>query len=521
VLTAATLEDARAQLQEKGLRILQLKPPPGSAPPPQVHGQASREGPKPSPPPGKPPGTPAKPAAPRGPSGPIPPAPGAAAHRPAPPRTATKFLYQAVDRSGRPKDGLLLAVSLEEARRQLDERQLKVLLLKPADGAAVQTSEPPPAAPAPAAPASAPLPRAAARPAPRAREATPEASPRLSLRQLNLLAIQLSVMMNAGLSYFRALSALAEAEDLATAHVANQLAQKIHDGYSLSRAMASMPGTFDNFFVRMVRVGETTGNMHQVLAMLTDTLTRQEKQRSRVMGALAYPAFILAASGLMVTFLVYYMLPGYLTLFSQSGVETPFFTRALIWVSRSPLPLVCLGLPLAGLGVLYASAPRLEASRRALDHLRFHTPGLKVWFRKALLIRICRNLALMTSTGIGLVDGLQILTSPSTGFPAMDAALLGARDGITNGASLADSLGAQPAEIIPRFLVQAVEGGEQVGKVPHFLEKWADMLEEDLDYTIDSFIQLLEPMMLLVMGFIVGFIVLAAFMPVFTLIRTL
>lgn len=448
---------------------------------------------------------------------PAPPAP------PAPARaSATKFLYQAVDRSGRPKDGLLLAVSPEEARRLLEERQLKVLLLKPADSGAVQTSEPAPApvaAPAPSAPT--PQRPTVARAAPRARETTPEASPRLSLRQLNLLAIQLSVMMNAGLSYFRALSALAEAEDLTTAHVANQLAQKIHDGYSLSRAMASMPGTFDNFFVRMVKVGETTGNMHQVLAMLTEALTRQEKQRSRVMGALAYPAFILAASGLMVAFLVYYMLPGYLTLFTQTGVETPFFTRALIALSRSPLPLVGLGLPLGALGLLYLSAPRLEASRRALDYLRFHTPGLKIWFRKALLIRVCRNLALMTSTGIGLMDGLQILTSPTTGFPAMDAALLSTRDHIANGASLADSLAAQSAEVIPRFLVQAVEGGEAVGKVPHFLDKWADMLEEDLDYTIDSFIQMLEPLMLLAMGFIVGFIVLAAFMPVFTLIQTL
>ena len=517
MLNAATLEDARTQLQAKGLRILQLKPPPGDA----GSGVHRTEGPKPSPPPGKPPGTPTrstpKVAAPPPPAPPPPPARSAPPPR-APARNATKFLYQGVDRSGRPKDGLLLAVSLEEARRQLEERQLKVLILKPADGSSVQTSEP-----APDPPRAVPLPEPVAPPraVPSRRDAVPEASPRLSLRQLNLLAIQLSVMMNAGLSYFRALSALSEAEDLATAHVANQLAQRIHDGYSLSRAMASMPGTFDDFFVRMVKVGETTGNMHQVLHMLTDALTRQEKQRSRVMGALAYPAFILAASGLMVAFLVYYMLPGYLTLFAQTGVETPFFTRALIWLSRSPIPLVGIGLPLGALGLLYASAPRLEASRRALDYLRFHTPGIKLWFRKALLIRICRNLALMTSTGIGLHDGLQILTSPSTGFPAMDRALLSARDGITNGDSLADSLGAQPAEIIPPFLVQAVAGGEQIGKVPHFLEKWADMLEEDLDYTIDSFIQMLEPIMLLVMGVIVGFVVLAAFMPVFTLIRTL
>ncbi|MBI3926120.1 MAG: type II secretion system F family protein [Armatimonadetes bacterium] len=421
--------------------------------------------------------------------------------------------YRCLEMDGTTISGTLTASSEEEARQQLIERGLRILELERPG----RKARPAPPERIPAEAVRAPEAPPTQRPPP---VVLPKAAGvRLPLRALNLFTLQFEVMISAGITYLRALEALANTPDLQVAQVAHQLLDKVSAGTALSKGMASMPRTFDAFYVRMVRVGETTGSMHRVLRQIGQALSRDQEKRSRLISALTYPAMVLTASLLMITFLVYFMLPGYLVLFTETGAELPLPTRALVWISSSSFPLLLVSGLVAALLALVVSARYHPRSRRTLERLVHRIPRIGSLLRQYLVIRVVRNIALMLHTGVPLMEALDLLSRPTTGDAEMDLALQEVRSELASGAGIAQAFRVSPR--FPRFLVDAIAAGEEVGKVPEFLERWAGMLEEDLEYSLDALIQLLEPAMLMVMGLVVGFIVLAAFLPVFALLKTL
>ncbi|MEW6279114.1 MAG: type II secretion system F family protein [Candidatus Eremiobacterota bacterium] len=343
---------------------------------------------------------------------------------------------------------------------------------------------------------------------------SPPAQPvRLPLKSLSLFTFQLGVMMAASVHIVQALDTLTRSEDRRTGAVAAGLLDGLMRGRSLSDAMIAQPRCFDRVYVKMVRTGELGGCLAEVLQDLGRSLDREERTRSRVGQALAYPAFLMVVSMLMVAFLVYYMVPRFLPAFAQTGASLPWVTRALLVVAQNPG--VAFGAPLAALlGLLALSLQNLDAMAGLVERLKFQTPVLGAVNRDRVLARFCSNLSLLVQRGVSLGAALKTL-SEGTGYSRLDQAVKRVQERLEQGVDFSRAL--EEEEVFPDLICTMVGAGEHSGQVAPFLRRCADLLEEQVDLSLAGLLQIVEPLVLAGMGLIVGTIVVAVFLPLYQL----
>lgn len=342
----------------------------------------------------------------------------------------------------------------------------------------------------------------------------------LTRRSLALFFIHLRAMLAAGVPYLPALEALSRTEDMATRGTCHLLMQRLRAGRSLAQAMAMDDGSFSPVVVNLVHMAEKTGQMDEVLRRLGRDLSEAERRRSRLVAALMYPAFVIGASLAMVTLLLYYMVPRFLLLFAETGLPLPPLTRLVLEVSRSPVVPGLVLLALAGFAGWIRSSRRTPAGPLNLQKLKFETPWVGRLNRQQLTARIARQLALLLRGGTPLTRALQILGRPTTGYYATDEALVLVNEGIQCGLFTLSSAMA-PLPVFPPILVQFVRTGEESKDLPAFLDRYADVAEQAVDMNVETFLQMIEPMVMLVLGFAVGIMLLAAFLPIYQLVDAL
>lgn len=432
------------------------------------------------------------------------------------------YNYRCLDRDGGVQEGLLNAATAEAARLDLEGRGWRILQIRPAqvlDAGRTRTQR-----------RGRLLERVAQEKAfeekvrtaltPPAPEPEPAEAPPIPLKSLSLFMIQLQALVAAGVSYYAALKALGQTEDRAVRAACSNLIHRVNAGSSLSQAMALNPRAFDALVVNLVQLGERSGMMVEVLGRLGQALDKELRRRNRLANALVYPLFVLGASALMVGYLLYVMLPQFLRLFAETGMQLPALTRAVMTLATSPL------LPMSLLGVLAVGAAWTFTSQRTVSgrvnvqKLRYETPLVGPFFRDYLLAGVCRNLAMLLRCGNSLSSSLKLLVNPTTGYYRMDDALTLVHDGVYKGGlSLSEAMGPLPE--FPRMLVQLVGSGEETGGLDDFLDRYADLTDQRLDLTLTSLLQLVEPALMLFLGVVVGTLVLAAFLPVYQLVTAL
>ncbi|MEW6278422.1 MAG: type II secretion system F family protein [Candidatus Eremiobacterota bacterium] len=336
---------------------------------------------------------------------------------------------------------------------------------------------------------------------------SPTPDVRLSLKSLGLFTFQLGIMISASVHIVRALETLTRSEDPATAAVAAGLLDGLIRGRSLSDAMLAQPRCFDRVYVKMVRTGELGGCLSEVLQDLGRCLDREARIRGRIAQSLAYPAFLLLVSLLMVAFLVYYMVPRFLPAFAQTGAPLPWITRALVVVAQNPG--VAVGVPVAVLlGALASSVDSL------VERLKFDTPLIGALNRDRSLARLCSNLSLLLQRGVSLTAALKTL-SEGTGCSRLDKAVQRVLGRIEQGMEFSRSL--QEEDAFGELISTMVGAGEHSGQVAPFLRRCADLLDERVDLSLAGLLQIVEPIVLAGMGLVVGSIVVAVFLPLYQL----
>lgn len=398
-----------------------------------------------------------------------------------------KFEYRAIGLHGDEKRGEVQAASEGEARALLKSRGLKVKELR----------------------------------RPRKRRAMSstgvESGPYLSAKQLALFTVQFEVMLAAGVPIGEALAALSRTDDLDLAEMASTLEQQILGGRKLSQSMAILGNTFPALYLQMVRVGEETGRLHLVLRMLGRNLELEADRRRRLVGALVYPIAVLLFSILVVSVLVFYMLPPFLAVFAQTGTQLPGLTVALMTLVTHPLlPWSTLFLVAGAAGLVWGSQRHAEC-REICQEFLFKVPAIGPLMRRTILTRICENLSLMVATGVHLHHGLVVLRRPTSGSREMDQALERVAEHVSEGDSLSQALEGQP--LFPSDLVAFVAVGEESEGVANPLDRWAKMSQERINYRLDTLLTLIEPMLLMGLGVVVAVILLAVFMPMFSMLR--
>ena len=337
---------------------------------------------------------------------------------------------------------------------------------------------------------------------------------RVSQRTLAYTTRQLADLLGGGLPLLGALTLLAkQTEQASLRRIIESLADAVRDGRSLSEAVAAHPDVFPPLYRSMVRAGETGGGLEQALSRLAELGEHEAELRSRVLSASAYPIFVLGIALVMTIFLLTYVIPKLSLVFLETGQLLPLPTRMLLTVSAFFTHwwwAVGLGLLLAGwlLRQWYAS----PAGRAVVDRTLIAIPAFGALVRRLETARFARNLGIMVGQGVPILHALEVVAANIANATLRDA-VTQAREAVRDGSALADALSATGQ--FPVFVSNMVAVGEESGTVDGALLKVAVAYEREVDRTIRILTTILEPMLLVLVGGVVMFIVLAMLLPVF------
>lgn len=329
---------------------------------------------------------------------------------------------------------------------------------------------------------------------------------------LPLLTRQLATLVGAGVPIMSALQSLsAQVDDPESRRVLVEIQEGVRSGMSLARAVEAHPDTFPELYVSMVRAGEESGTLALSLSRLADHLEEQARTINRVRSALTYPLLMASVAGLVVVFLLSFVVPKIVGVFSNLGQALPLPTRALIAVSNLFAAgwwvlVIVLGV-LTVLGRRYLATDR---GKRARDAFLLRLPILGRIAHLSALSRFARTLATMVAGGIPIDRSLRIV-APVVGNAVIAERIEAAAARVVEGTSLSEAL-RQHAEI-PPTLVQMVAVGEESGKLDYLLEKMGEAIDGEVEARLSRALSLMEPVIILMMGTIVAFIVISILLP--------
>jgi type IV pilus assembly protein PilC len=339
-------------------------------------------------------------------------------------------------------------------------------------------------------------------------------------KNLAIFTRQFSVMIDAGLPLVQCLEILGnQEEDKNFASVILQTRADVEGGAALADAMRKHPGAFDGLYVNMVAAGEAGGILDAILKRLAVYIEKNVKLIGQVKSAMTYPIAVISIAAIVVIVILWKVIPTFAALFAGLGAELPLPTMIVIWMSNAMvrlMPFIIVGL-IAGAYALrqyYAT----NNGRHMIDRLLLHAPVLGLILRKIAVARFCRTLSTLISSGVPILDGLEI-TGKTSGNAIIEDAIMSTRKSIERGETIAVPL--KETGVFPAMVSQMIGVGEATGALDTMLAKIADFYEEEVDTAVAGLLTLLEPLMIAFLGVVVGGIVIAMYLPIFSLISKL
>jgi type IV pilus assembly protein PilC len=341
-----------------------------------------------------------------------------------------------------------------------------------------------------------------------------------SAKSLAVFTRQFSVMIDAGLPLVQCLEILGtQEEDKNFAAVILQTRADVEGGASLADAMRKHQKTFDPLFTNMIAAGEAGGILDTILKRLATYIEKAVKLAGQVKSAMIYPIAVMVIAGLVVGVILWKVIPTFASLFSGLGAELPLPTRFVIALSnnlvRYFIPLI---IAMGAAGYAFTRYYATDAGRRVVDRIVLKMPILGDIMRKIAVARFCRTLATLISSGVPILDGLDI-TARTSGNAIVEDAIMLTRKSIERGETISAPL--KDTNVFPPMVTQMIGVGEATGALDTMLAKIADFYEEEVDTAVAGLLTLLEPIMIAVLGVIVGGIVIAMYLPIFDLISKL
>ncbi|MGH9316454.1 MAG: type II secretion system F family protein [Thermoanaerobaculia bacterium] len=337
-------------------------------------------------------------------------------------------------------------------------------------------------------------------------------------KTLAVFTRQFSVMIDAGLPLVQCLEILAtQQEHKNFQRILLQVRQDVEAGSTLADAMRRHPKAFDNLYVNMIAAGEAGGILDTILQRLSVYIEKAVKLRSQVRAALIYPTAVIVIAAIVVAVILLKVIPTFAALFTSLGAELPLPTRVVIYSSNF-LARYWWGFVLAIGGVIFA-VRRYYATyrgRRVIDGFLLKLPVLGMILRKIAVARFCRTLATLTSSGVPILESLDI-TARTSGNAIVEDAILDTRKSVEGGKTIVEPL--RDSNVFPNMVVQMIGVGEQTGALDIMLNKIADFYEDEVDVAVAGLVKLLEPIMIFILGVVIGGIVIAMYLPMFTLIN--
>jgi len=343
----------------------------------------------------------------------------------------------------------------------------------------------------------------------------------VSTKLLTQFTRQLSTLQDAGLPILRSLRVLEQQQKPGMLRLAlRYVSEDVEGGATLSEAMAKHPKAFDKLYTNMVAAGEAGGVLDIVLQRLADFMESAQRLKRRIIGAMIYPAAVLFFALLIVTGIMYFIIPSFQDVFlKEFGTDLPPVTKMLMsvsnWIRYQYGWAVIFGFPL-GLFLIYQLVRQSESGRYFTDAVKLRVPVFGKIIAKTAVARFSRTLGVLLTAGVPILEAINI-TRETTGNEVFGRALERVHDGIREGEDFAAPL--RQAKIVEPMVVNMIDVGEETGDLDKMLSKVADNYDEEVQTLVAAMVSALEPVMVIFLGVIVGFIVLAVFSPLPSLLE--
>jgi type IV pilus assembly protein PilC len=337
---------------------------------------------------------------------------------------------------------------------------------------------------------------------------------RVKSNDVVIFARQFSTMIGAGLPLIQCLDILAAQEqNKSFAKIIRTIKEDIEGGSTLSDALRKHPKVFDDLFINMIAAGEAGGILDTILNRLATYLEKSMKLKRKVKGAMTYPVVVLVMSVGIITLLLVKVVPVFQSIFAGMGRELPFATQTLIdlssFVTNNSLYIVCaLVIAMVALVRFY----RTEAGRYLFDRMIIKPPVIGPLMRKVAIAKFTRTLSTLISSGVPILDGLEIV-SRTSGNKIIEKALMETRKNISEGKTIAEPLAA--TTVFPPMVVQMIAVGEATGSLDSMLSKIADFYDDEVEVAVAAMTSMLEPVLMVFLGGVVGGMIVAMYLPIF------
>jgi type IV pilus assembly protein PilC len=337
-------------------------------------------------------------------------------------------------------------------------------------------------------------------------------------RDIVIFTRQFATMINSGLPLVQSLDILArQTENPALAEVTKQVVFDVESGHTLADAFSKHPRAFSELYVNMVAAGEAGGILDTILLRLATFLEKSDALIRKVKGAMVYPGVIMSVAAIAVAVLLIFVIPTFQKMFASVGMELPLPTRIVIGMSDFlinywwMLILIVIA-AVFGIRRYYATSD----GRKRIDQMLLNAPVLGDLLRKSAVSRFTRTLGTLISSGVSILDGLEI-TAKTAGNRVIHDAVMESRNSIAGGETIAGPL--EKSKVFPPMVISMIAVGEQTGGLDEMLSKIADFYDEEVDVAVSALLSLMEPMMIVVLGVIVGGMVVAMYLPIFDMMN--
>ena len=409
-----------------------------------------------------------------------------------------QFKYKGLDSTGQRVSGEISAPSLQEAERKIAAKDVTVIAILPAGArrGGSQTFE-----------------ESHSKPGSRQRS-------KVSAAEVARTLENLSVMMKTGVPFVEALEAVAQStKNVRMSDALRQIKQDVIGGQSLSGALRNTNGVFPNLVADMVRVAEEGGRLDIALRSAALYMERAADLRRRVMNAMMYPCVMMAVSIITVVVLVVFVVPKFASIFTKSGVQIPATTKAMLALSTAvnEQPFVVLGI-LGAIVALIVFALKLQSVRTLAGRALFKAPVIGALLQQLAVSRAVQSIATLLGSNVPLLSALEH-GAKVAGYKPVSEALMKARNDVEHGSPLSDSL--KESEAFPPILVQLVTVGERTGQLASLLQSGAQSMETEVDGRLKALVTIVEPVMIVFMGLVVGGITLSVITPIYNVVENI
>ena len=342
----------------------------------------------------------------------------------------------------------------------------------------------------------------------------------VGVKDLAVFTRQFATMINAGLPIVLCLDVMSkQVEKQVFREVLTKVKDSVQSGNTLADSLAKHPSVFEELYVHMVEAGESSGALDTILERLAEYLEKADQLRRKIKSAMMYPTVVTVIALLATAFLLIFVIPTFTKMFADFGGQLPLITRIVVGMSdflRAYWWAVG-GLVLGGRFALKRYR-KTEKGREKIDTLLLNLPVLGPVIRKGAVARFTRTLSTLQMSGVPILEGLTI-TARTSGNVVLEKAVIKTRESVSRGETLTEPL--REANVFPPMVVQMVSVGEETGALDQMLAKIAEFYEDEVDTAVDGLTSVIEPLMMVVLGGIVGGMVVAMYLPIFKMITVI